>query len=244
VKNGGRTPVAGIVHAITLLLITLFFGRLAGLVPFATLAAILVVVAYHMSEWRGFRSEFYAPRSDTTVMLVTFGLTVLVDLTVAIQVGMVLSAFLFMKRMAEVANIDVITAELTDEGADEVDALHARESNVQVFEINGPFFFGAAQMFKERVDAGKDSPPFLLLRMRNVPVIDSTGLHALREVIHRTVKQNKRVLLCDVQPQPLAAMTRALLLQELGEQSVYATYAEALDYVRAVDHDPIRHSRE
>src|SRR5439155_3412 len=114
VKNGGRTPVAGMTHAVTLLLITLFFGRWVGLVPLATLAAILVVVAFHMSEWRTFGAEFRAPKSDVAVLLTTFLLTVLVDLTVAIEVGMVLAAFLFMRRMAEVTNINVFTHEFTD----------------------------------------------------------------------------------------------------------------------------------
>jgi SulP family sulfate permease len=114
VKNGGRTPVAGMVHALTLLLITLFFGRWAGTIPLATLAAILVVVAYHMSEWRTFRSELTAPKSDVVVLLTTFALTVLVDLTVAIEVGMVLAAFLFMRRMAEVTNVSIVTRELDE----------------------------------------------------------------------------------------------------------------------------------
>src|SRR5258708_23497247 len=114
VKNGSRTRVAGLTPAVTLLLITLFFGRWAGLVPLATLAAILVVVAYHMSEWRTFRSELRSPKSDVAVLLATFLLTVLVDLTVAIEVGMVLAAFLFMRRMAEVTNIRVLTHEFGD----------------------------------------------------------------------------------------------------------------------------------
>ena len=122
VKNGGRTPVAGMVHALTLLLITLFFGRWAALIPLSTLAAILVVVAYHMSEWRTFRSELTAPKSDVVVLLTTFALTVIVDLTVAIEVGMVLAAFLFMRRMAEVTNVSIVTRELTDaDGDDEAD---------------------------------------------------------------------------------------------------------------------------
>src|SRR5207247_4877282 len=114
VRNGGRTPIAGITHAVTLLLITLFFGRWAGLIPMATLAGILVVVAYSMSEWRTFVAEFRAPKSDVAVLLTTFLLTVLWDLTVAIEVGMVLAAFLFMRRMAEVTNISVLTHEFQD----------------------------------------------------------------------------------------------------------------------------------
>src|SRR5438067_930842 len=150
VKNGGRTPVAGMTHALTLLLITLFFGRWAGLIPLATLAAILVVVAFHMSEWRTFVSEFRAPKSDVAVLLATFLLTVLVDLTAAIEVGMVLAAFLFMRRMAEVTNISVLTHEFTDPVDDfehDPNAVRRRviPEGVQVYEITGPFFFGAAE---------------------------------------------------------------------------------------------------
>src|SRR5205823_4226290 len=153
VKNGGRTPVAGITHAVTLLLITLFFGRWAALIPLSTLAAILVVVAFHMSEWRTFISEFRAPKSDVAVLLTTFALTVIVDLTVAIEVGMVLAAFLFMRRMAEVTNVSMVTRELADaDGDDEADPNGVRDRSVpdgvEVFEINGPFFFGAAEQFK------------------------------------------------------------------------------------------------
>ena len=190
VKNGGRTPVAGIAHAFTLLLITLFFGRWAGLIPLATLAAILVVVAFHMSEWRTFVSEFRAPKSDVAVLLTTFLLTVLVDLTVAIEVGMVLAAFLFMRRMAEVTNISVLTHELTDPVDDferDPNAVRNRAipAGVQVYEITGPFFFGAAEMFKDRVGRIAGKPTVLIIRMRHVPAVDSTGLHAVHEIAQR-----------------------------------------------------------
>ena len=149
VKNGGRTPVAGIVHALTLLIITLFFGKWAALIPLAALAGILVVVAYNMSEWRTVVNEMRAPKSDAAVLIVTFLLTVLVDLTVAISVGMVASAFLFMRRMAEVTNVSAVTRELEDvhdNYATDPDGVRRRSvpKDVEVFEINGPFFFGAA----------------------------------------------------------------------------------------------------
>src|SRR6185295_18760777 len=142
VKNGGRTPVAGMVHAFTLLIITLFAGRWAALIPLSTLAAILVVVAYHMSEWRTFRSELTSPKSDVVVLLTTFVLTVMVDLTVAIEVGMVLAAFLFIRRMAEVTSVRDISRELDDEEELPEDAAYARDlpAGVFVYEINGPFF--------------------------------------------------------------------------------------------------------
>lgn len=237
VKNGGRTPVAGMVHALTLLLITLFFGRLAAYIPFATLAAILVVVAYHMSEWRAFRAEFTAPKSDLIVMLATFLLTVIVDLTVAIQVGMVLAAFLFMKRMSEVTNVQVVTREFRDNGdtyGTDTNAVSQRDipDGVAVFEINGPFFFGAATTFKEQVESVLGQPKVLILRMRNVPAMDSTGLHALGEVVHRTRRAGALLLLTGVHSQPMIALGRSELLEVIGEDSIFPTLDDALARAR------------
>jgi len=204
IKNGGRTPVAGMAHAITLLLITLFFGRLAGLIPMAVLSAILIVVAWHMSEARTFVSELRgAPRSDVLVMLATFALTVAVDLVVAIEVGMVLAAFLFMKRMAEVTNVSIVSREM---GGDEPDrpsdanALYRRAipPGVQVYEINGPFFFGAAEMFKDTLGQVADMPKVLILRMRNVPAIDSTAMRAMHDLHGRFKAKGSLMLLSDV----------------------------------------------
>jgi SulP family sulfate permease len=238
VRNGGRTPVAGIVHAATLLLITLFFGRWAGYIPFAVLAAILVVVAYHMSEWRAFKAEFTAPRSDVLVMLVTFVLTVAVDLTVAIQVGLVLAALLFMKRMAEVTNIQAVTRELQDDGdlyATDPNSVRRRNvpAGVEVFEINGPFFFGAAKEFTERVEAVLGTPKVLILRMRNVPAIDSTGLHALGNVWKRSRDAGTLVLLADVHTQPMMALGRSYLLDEIGDDNIFGNLDDTLNRARA-----------
>ncbi len=239
VKNGGRTPVAGIIHALTLLLITLFFGRLASFIPFAALGAILVVVSWNMSEFHAFKAEFRAPKSDVLVMLSTFGLTVLVDLSVAIQVGMVLAAFLFMKRMSEVTNVQVMTREFRD-GDDlyqsDPDGLrgHTIPPGVEVFEINGPFFFGAAKTFKEQVESVLGKPKVLILRMRDVPAIDSTGLHALGEMVHRTRQAGALILLSDVHSQPMTALGRSYLLDELGEDAIHGTLEAAL--VRAREH--------
>src|SRR5690606_1662989 len=181
VKNGGRTPIAGIVHAFTLLIITLFFGRLAGLIPLAALAGILVVVAYQMSEWRVFRNELRAPLSDSIVMITTFLLTVLVDLAVAIGVGMVLASLLFMRRMSEVTNVRFVTREFTDR--DNVDESHPPlPPGVEIYEIDGPFFFGAAEKFNETIARLRGRPRVLIIRMRNVPAIDSTGLRSLTHV--------------------------------------------------------------
>jgi len=237
VKNGGRTPVAGMTHALTLLLITLFFGRWAALIPLATLAAILVVVAFHMSEWRTFASEFRAPKSDVAVLLTTFLLTVLVDLTVAIEVGMVLAAFLFMRRMAEVTNISVLTHEFTDPIDDfehDPNAVRRRAipEGVQVYEITGPFFFGAAETFKDRVSRIAGKPKVLILRMRHVLAIDSTGLHALRELVQRSRREGVLVVLSDVHAQPIVALERSGLYDDLTEENVHGNIDDALNRAR------------
>jgi len=239
VKNGGRTPVAGMVHALTLLLITLFVGQWAALIPMATLAAILVVVAYHMSEWRTFRSELRSPKSDVAVLVTTFALTVLVDLTVAIGVGMVLASLLFMRRMAEVTNIGALTRELNDAAdapEDAADPNSARRRDVprgvEVYEINGPFFFGAAAAFKDTLAQVAGNPKVLIIRMRAVPAMDSTGIHALRDVVRRSRKDGTLVLLSDVHMQPLVALSRSDALLEIGEGNLFGNLDLALNRAR------------
>jgi len=240
VKNGGRTPVAGIIHALTLLIITLFGARWAGLIPMATLAAILVVVSVHMSQWRTFRAELRSPKSDVMVLLTTFALTVIVDLTVAISVGMVLAAFLFIRRMAEVTNVRALTTELSDTSveSDAADATERRNLDippgVEVYEINGPFFFGAAEMFKDAVARISGKPKVLIIRMRDVLALDSTGMHALGDVVRRSRKDGTTVLLADVHMQPLVALTNSPLLEEIGEGSLCATLDDALARARSL----------
>ncbi|HEU6453362.1 MAG TPA: SulP family inorganic anion transporter [Gemmatimonadaceae bacterium] len=247
VKNGGRTPVAGITHAVTLLIITLFVGRWAALIPLATLAAILVVVAYHMSEWRVFVAEFRAPKSDIAVLLATFVLTVVVDLTVAIGVGMVLASFLFMRRMAEVTNVTAFTRELHD-ASDTYDSDPAAAirrtlpSGVQVYDINGPFFFGAAERFREAVGRVAARPQVLIIRLKNVSAIDSSGLRALTEIVHRSRKDNVRVLLADLHAQPMVVLTNSGLLAEIGEEDAARTLDEAIEEAR--EHLGIGEKRE
>ena len=237
VKNGGRTPVAGIVHAVTLLLITVFFARWAALIPMPALAAILVLVAYNMSEWRTFRAELHAPKSDVAVLLATFFLTVLVDLTVAIGVGMVAASFLFMRRMAEVTNVSAVTAELEDGEDPYTTAANTvrRKSvppGVNVFDVNGPFFFGAVATFKDTIGRIAGNPRVLIIRLRNVPAIDSTGMHALKDVVRRSRGDGTLVMLSDVQPQPLAALRRAGVLAEMGEENVFEDLDAALEGAR------------
>jgi len=237
VRAGGRTPVAGIVHAATLLVILLVAGRWAALIPMPCLAAILVVVSYHMSEWRSFRSELRGPRGDVAVLLTTFALTVLVDLTVAVQVGMVLAAFLFMRRMAEVTNVTPIRDSYADgpEGQGLYGAGRgALPTGVQIYAIDGPFFFGAADKFREALGQISEQPRVLVLIMRRVSAIDSTGLHALRNVIHRFRIGGTRVIIVGPHAQPLAAMARSGLLDEVGEENVVADIDEALNRAEAL----------
>jgi SulP family sulfate permease len=237
IKNGGRTPVAGMTHAVTLLLITLFFGRLASLIPMATLGAILVIVSYNMSEWRTFRSELRGPKSDVTVLLTTFFLTVIIDLTVAIEVGMVLSAFLFMRRMAEVTNVTAISREIADGGngdhREEVAALARRlPKGVVLYEINGPLFFGAAERFRSVLGEISATPKVLIVRMRNVTAMDSTGIHALRELVRNGRRGGTRVILAEVLEQPRLVLGNAGLLDELGPENVMDSLEEAIENVQ------------
>ena len=237
VKHGGRTPVAGIVHALTLLAITLFAGRWASLIPMATLAAILVIVAYHMSDWRGFVSELRAPKSDVAVLLTTFLLTVLVDLTVAIAVGVSLAALLFIRRMASVTSISLVTADLDDDNSSDEDATLDRKTvpeGVEVFEISGPFFFGAAAAFKDTISQIARKPRILVIRMRHVNALDSSGMRALTEVVRSTRKEGTLVFLAEVHMQPLVALTGSTTLDEIGHDHLFDTLDGALEAARTL----------
>ncbi|HET7025948.1 MAG TPA: SulP family inorganic anion transporter [Gemmatimonadales bacterium] len=236
VKNGGRTPVAGMAHALTLLLLVLVVGRYAARIPLATLAGILAVVAWHMSEARNFIAQWRAPRSDVLVLLTTFLLTVFVDLTVAVEVGMVLAAFLFMRRMAEVTNVSAVTDQLRDEEEDtDPNAVSTRQvpAGVEVYEINGPFFFGAAAAFREEMAAIARRPKILVLRLRGVQTIDATGLHALTQVVRQCKQDGTQVILSDVHAQPMMALARAGVIDVIGSDNLVGHVDEALDVARA-----------
>lgn len=237
INSGGRTPVAGIVHAVVLLLIMLCVGRWVGLIPMACLAAILVVVAYHMSEWHAFVMVLKSPRSDVAILLVTFALTVLIDLTVAIQVGMGLAVLLFMHRMAALTNVGVITRELTDsEEVDDPGALDKRAipKDVEIYEINGPFFFGASYKFREAMGEVSRQPKVRIIRMRDVPVIDASGIQTIREQYQTSRKQGIAFLLAGVHSQPLIAIEQAGLLELIGEDNVFGDIDEALNHARKI----------
>lgn len=235
VRNGGRTPIAGIVHALTLLAITLFAGQYAARIPMATLASILLVVAYHMSEWRTIRAEIRgAPRPDVAVLLTTFALTVVVDLTVAIAVGMVLAAFLFMKRMAETTTVEAVAAELRADEASESNAADRADRripvprDVEVYDVNGPFFFGAAEAFKDAMRSVHWKPRALILDMADVPVIDSTGLRALGEVIRQARSEGTQVLMADLQAGPKATLSVSPLAALFGPGDFGLTFEQAV----------------
>ncbi len=231
VKNGGRTPVAGIVHAVTLLLIMLFVGRWAKLIPLSCLAGILVVVAYNMSEWRSFLSILRGPRADIAILVITFMLTVIVDLTFAIEVGMVLSAFLFMSRMAKISNLRVINDEINDVNLDREDP----DSNIKlaipeevlVYEVNGPLFFGAANIFKEAMEVLQQHPKVMILRMRQVPIIDATGIHNLKSFL-KGISGKTKIVLSGVQPEVFNELSKARIIFSVGKKNVCPNIHEAL----------------
>lgn len=233
IQNGGRTPIAGIVHALFVLVAMVFLGSWLEHIPLAALAAILTVVAYNMSEWHSFMMLLRSPRSDVAVLLVTFFLTVAVDLTVAIQVGMILSMLLFMRRMSMVANVEVVTREFNDE--DEIDDPMAVSKKrvpegVEIFEVNGPFFFGAAYKFIEAA-ANRTLPKIRIIRMRNVPAIDATGIHALEDQLRNSRKKGVVLLLSGVQPGPLAVLEKMGFLDKIGRDKVLSNIDEALKRV-------------
>ncbi|NTU58781.1 MAG: sulfate permease [Chlorobiaceae bacterium] len=235
IKNGGRTPIAGIVHAVTLLFIMLVFGSWAKLIPMPTLAAILIVVAWNMSEHHVFRQLLKSPRSDVIVLLTTFGLTVMFDLTIAIEVGMLLAVILFMQRMAGLTNVGVITGELKDEDEqDDPNAIVSRSipAGVEVFEISGPFFFGAASKFKDAVHIVGKSPAIRIIRMRKVLSIDATGLNMMKELLTDCKKSGTTLILSGVHVQPLFALQQYGLADDIGEENIFGNIDDALDRSR------------
>ncbi|PRY99961.1 SulP family sulfate permease [Marinilabilia salmonicolor] len=232
VKNGGRTPIAGMVHSVTLLLIMLFFGKYAALIPLSCLAGILMVVAYNMSEWKSFVSILKGSVFDIIVLLTTFFLTVLVDLTVAIEVGIVLASLLFMKRMADVAKYSDNEIDV-----DVIENYSHIPREVGIFEISGPFFFGSAKQYGEWLKSSGQKYDVLIIRMRHVPFIDSTGVHNLKEAIRNIQKRNTRVMLSGIKPEVGKVLVKGGVLELIGEKSVFLNFGEALDEARGVQND-------
>jgi len=239
IKSGGRTPLAGIVHALTLIAVMAVLAPLAGAIPLATLAAVLIVVAWNMSQVDHFRYLLKAPKSDVAVLLTTFGLTVFADLTVAVGAGMVLASMLFMKRMADVSNVSAITRELSDtddELGEQKDpnsiAKRLVPAGVEVYEINGPFFFGVADRLHDTLRGLERPPEVFILRMRRVPAIDATGLHALNEFYQKCRHRGTRLLLAGVHAQPLFAFINIGFDQVIGVQNLFENIDGALARAR------------
>jgi SulP family sulfate permease len=222
IKNGGRTPIAGITHAITLLLIMLFLGKWAKLIPMSCLAGILIGVSYNMSEWRSFRSILRGQAFDIIILLTTFFLTVLVDLTVAIQVGVVLSAILFMKRMAD--NGQAIL--LDKENSNMEDYKHFPKG-IEIYEISGPFFFGAAKHYSQVLKGQASSTKVLIIRMRYVPFIDATGIHNFREAIKSLKTNDKYIVLSGVQPAVRKELDRSGITTLIGKDYIFDNFDAA-----------------
>ncbi len=231
VKNGGRTPFAGMIHAATLLIIMLFLGSLAVMIPMATLAGILIIVSYNMSEIQHFIKMRKAPKSDIAVLLITFFLTVFSDLTIAIQFGVIVSALLFMKRMTEVSEGRLLSKdmyeydeEFASSGIDEKDI----PKEIEIFEINGPFFFGAASVFKENLRIIETNPEVLILRMRSVPAIDATGLAALEWILDSSIKKGTKIIISGINTQPHTAIKKAGIDKKIGEEHICKDINEAI----------------
>lgn len=231
IRNGGKTPVAGLIHAIVLLLILLFFGKLAGLIPMSCLAGILIVVSYNMSEWRSFKGLFKNSKSDITVLLLTFFLTVIVDLTVAIQFGLLLAVLLFLRRMIETSNVEVIsmaTDDATSGIIEDADQL-VIPKGVEIFEVSGPFFFGVANKFEEAEQQVTRKPKILIIRLRRVPFIDSTGLNNLRNFVRRSQKSGIKVILSGPVKSVFDSLEKYGMFKIVGEENVCSDVNLALE---------------
>lgn len=232
INNGGKTPVAGIIHAVVLLLILLFLMPLAQYIPMACLAGVLVIVSYNMSGWRTFKGLLKSPKSDVTVLLITFFLTVIFDLTIAIEVGLVIACVLFMKRVMETTEISVITDEIDPNKESD---LEVHEDNliipdgVEVYEINGPYFFGIATKFEETMAQIGDRPKVRIIRMRKVPFIDSTGINNLTNLCRMSQKEGITIVLSGVNEKVHKVLEKSGFYDLLGEDNICSNINAALE---------------
>src|ERR1041385_9067209 len=234
VKNGGRTPIAGIIHALTVLIIILAAAPLARFIPLATLSAVLVNVALNMGEWHNFARLPKWPRSDAVVFLTAFGLTVIIDLTVAVEIGMVLAAVLFIKRVSETTQITAVDEATETEGPHH--SLVGKEipKGVMVYRIFGSFFFGAADKLESVLKREKQEPEVLILRMRKVMAMDATGLNALEDLFERLQRKGKHLLLSAPHTNPLLVMEKAGFIDRLGRENVCPDIQAALARSREI----------
>ncbi|CAN5469395.1 sulfate permease [soil metagenome] len=235
IKSGGTTPFSAIIHCVFLLLVLLFIGKWAAMIPMATLAAILVVVAYNMSEWREFRHLLSSPRGDIAVLLATFFLTVFIELTVAIQVGILLAAFLFLQKMSSETHVDVITDNLKEDeefqGRDMTDI--SVPPRVEVFEIYGSLFFGAVRQFKESIRVVATKPKVLILRMRQVPTIDASGVHVLEELADEAHECGQIIIFSAVSRSVYRVMRKSGLVDKIGRKHFAGDIFAALEIAKS-----------
>ena len=231
IKSGGKTPVSAVVHCIFLLLVLLLIGKWAALIPMATLAAVLIVVAYNMSEWREFVHLLKSPRGDVAVLLATFLLTVFIELTVAIQVGILLAAFVFLQKMSTQTQVSLITQNLSDDDESQTrDMSKVRiPAGVEVFEIYGSLFFGAVSQFKESIRVVAKKPRVLILRMRHVLTIDASGLHLLEEMAHEARVGRYALVFSAVSPGVYSAMQKSGLVEFVGSENFAPDVFEAIE---------------
>lgn len=234
IRAGAKTPVSGLIHAITLLLILMLAGKYAAVVPLPALAGILVLVCWNMAEVSTFAHLLKGPRQDAAVLIITFILTVLIDLVVAVEVGVVLAALLFIGRMAKISNVEAISREIEGDDPEEQPSrsryLRHIPDNVEVFDVQGPFFFGAVEKFKDSVfRTMEDNIQYVLLRMRLVPALDASGLHVLEDFIAYCRRHNVTLLLCGVQPQPYKVIIRdSTFIEELTRENICENIDAAL----------------
>ena len=224
INNGGKTPVAGIIHAVILLLIFLFLMPLAKYIPMACLAGVLVVVSYGMCGWRSFFELMKNPKSDVTVLLITFFLTIIFDLTIAIEVGLIIACLLFMKRMSETTDVKAITEEIdlnqdAEFSTGNLDHLIIPQG-VEVYEINGPYFFGAGNKFEEIMASFGDRPKVRIIRMRKVPFVDSTGIHNLTNLCEMSKKEGIQIVLSGVREKVNGQLEHAGFYHLIGEENI------------------------
>lgn len=237
INNGGRTPVAGLIHAAVLALIFLFLMPYVRYIPLSCLAGILVMVAYNMSEWRSFKSIFKNPKSDITVLLVTFFLTVIFDLIVAIEVGVLIACFLCMRRMAETTRVAVISDEIDPNDGNDVkyDSVNlVIPDGVQVYEINGPYFFGVANKFEEVMRDMGNTPKVRIIRMRKVPFIDSTGVHNLSNLCRMCHRMKIQVILSGVNDEVMNVLEKSGFDDLLGKDNICSHINVALERARQI----------
>lgn len=233
INNGGRTPIAGIIHAGVLLLIFLFLMPLAQYIPMACLAGVLVVVSYGMSGWRSFLALMKNPKSDVTVLIITFLLTIIFDLTVAIEVGLIIACLLFMRRMSETTDVKVISDEIDPNLESELSSGNLEHltipQGVEVYEINGPYFFGAGNRFEEIMASFGDRPKVRIIRMRKVPFVDSTGIHNLTNLCIMSKKEGIHIVLSGVNEKVNSQLQKADFYKLIGEENICSHINIALE---------------